>query len=359
MRRPGVSRGAWIGVAVAATGALLAVGTMIRSGRGVLLDGLFAVLVGWAGIGFLTGLLMVASRPLRRGPLRVGSLAVPAMLVVGFVLAEPGGVGHGGFLVAGVFIVAGLLAGAGLKYDFINERTVAIRRQSDRKTSRVEGVGEELRMARVEGNSAADADSAASTQSADQETSAKSVVEEGAGTKLEEIVVTATKRETSRWSLMASFANTWRREAALTAGAGYTPNAFINAEDEKLQSTVWQGKIHAILKLPLDMRVTPTLRHQSGSPFGGTFQQALNWGNANIRAEPINAQRMPNVPVFDVRTEKAVDTPAGRVTGFFDIYNIFNTNAEQDIATTSGSSYLRPAAITPPRIARLGIKFVF
>ncbi|MFN2444157.1 MAG: FAD-dependent oxidoreductase, partial [Vicinamibacterales bacterium] len=40
-------------------------------------------------------------------------------------------------------------------------------------------------------------------------------------------------------------------------------------------------------------------------------------------------------------------------------YNIFNTNAEQEIATASGASYLRPVAITPPRIARLGIKFVW
>jgi hypothetical protein len=171
--------------------------------------------------------------------------------------------------------------------------------------------------------------------------------------------ITATRRETNRWSLMASFANTWRSEAALSAGAGYTPNSFINAEDGKLKSTVWQGKIHATLRLPFDVRVTPTVRHQSGTPFGRTFTQALNWGNATVRAEPIDAQRMPNVTVFDLRTEKGLETPLGRVMGFFDIYNIFNTNAEQEIAITSGSSYLRPAAITPPRIARLGVKFVF
>jgi len=39
------------------------------------------------------------------------------------------------------------------------------------------------------------------------------------------------------------------------------------------------------------------------------------------------------------------------------VYNIFNTNAEQNIATGSGASFLRPSAITPPRIARVGIKF--
>jgi hypothetical protein len=171
--------------------------------------------------------------------------------------------------------------------------------------------------------------------------------------------VTATKREARRWSLQASFAQTWRRESALSAGAGYTPNAFINTADGTLNSTVWQGKIHATLALPAAVRVTPTIRHQSGTPFGRTFTQPLNWGNATVRAEPIDAQRMPNVTVLDVRTEKALETRAGRLVGFFDVYNIFNTNAEQEIATASGASYLRPVAITSPRIARLGVKFVW
>jgi hypothetical protein len=169
--------------------------------------------------------------------------------------------------------------------------------------------------------------------------------------------ITGTKRMTGRWALLGSFAHTWRREAALGGGAGYTPNAFINTEDERAKSTTWQGKINATLNLNWDLRVTPILRHQSGSPFGRTFVQTLNHGNATIRAEPVNARRMPNITVFDVRTEKAFRVKrVARVTGFLDVYNIFNTNAEQEIATGSGASYLRPVAITAPRIARVGIK---
>jgi len=169
--------------------------------------------------------------------------------------------------------------------------------------------------------------------------------------------VTATKRESSGWSLLASFAHTWRSEAALSAGAGYTPNAFINANEDRLKTTVWQAKLHASFRLPWDIRATPTLRHQAGTPFARTYTQALNWGNATIRADAPDAQRMPNVTVLDLRTEKAFETPLGRLSGFFDVYNIFNTNAEQEVTITSGSTYLRPVAITAPRIARLGIKF--
>ena len=105
--------------------------------------------------------------------------------------------------------------------------------------------------------------------------------------------------------------------------------------------------------------MTPTYRHQSGSPFGRVFTQTFNWGNATVRAEPIDAQRMPNLNVVDVRTEKVFRFGAGQFSGFFDVYNIFNTNAEQDLTTTSGGSWLRPIAITPPRIARVGVKFVW
>jgi hypothetical protein len=171
--------------------------------------------------------------------------------------------------------------------------------------------------------------------------------------------VTGTRRESNGWSLIASFAHTWRSEAALGAGTGYTPNAFINADGQRLKSTIWQAKVNATLRLPWDMRLTPIVRHQSGSPYGRTFTQTLNFGNVTVRAEPIDAQRMPNVTVFDIRTEKSLALAFGRLTGFFDVYNIFNTNAEQDLAFASGASFLRPVAITSPRIARVGIKLVW
>jgi hypothetical protein len=171
--------------------------------------------------------------------------------------------------------------------------------------------------------------------------------------------LTGTKRETTFWSMQASFAYTWTRETALTAGAGFTPNAFINTENERLNYTTWQAKLLGTVKLKGDFRVTPTIRHQAGTPFGRVFTQTFNWGNATVRAEPIDTQRTPHINVFDIRTEKAFRLRQGRVTGFFDIYNVFNTNAEQALTTTSGASWLRPVAITPPRIARVGVKFAW
>ncbi|PYQ79352.1 MAG: hypothetical protein DMG01_09015 [Acidobacteria bacterium] len=168
--------------------------------------------------------------------------------------------------------------------------------------------------------------------------------------------ITATKRETGTWSLLASFAETWSRETNLGGGASFTPNALISTDGGRLVYKTWQGKINASVRLPFDLRVTPIFRHQSGTPFGRTFVATLNYGNATILSEPFSAERTPNINVLDVRSEKAFAVNRSRVVGFFDVYNIFNTNAEQALSVSSGSSFLRPTAITPPRIARVGVK---
>jgi len=169
--------------------------------------------------------------------------------------------------------------------------------------------------------------------------------------------ITATRREIGRWSVLASFAETWNRETNLAGGGSFTPNALINTSDGRNRFTTWQAKINATARLPFDLRLTPIFRHQSGTPFGRTFIASLNYGNAPILAEPVGAERTPNINVFDLRSEKAVTMNHARVTGFFDIYNIFNANAEQALTTSSGAAFLRPTAITPPRIARIGLKF--
>jgi len=168
--------------------------------------------------------------------------------------------------------------------------------------------------------------------------------------------VTANRRQTGRWSLLASFATTWSRDAALGTGTNYTPNVFINTMDGVNEFTTWQGKVSGTVQMAHDIRLIPILRHQSGDPFGRTFQQRFNYGTVAVKAQPRDADRSPNVTVFDLRGEKAIRIRHGRVIGFFDVYNMFNANSEQVINTSSGTSWLRPIAITPPRIARVGIR---
>jgi hypothetical protein len=170
--------------------------------------------------------------------------------------------------------------------------------------------------------------------------------------------IAGTRRQTGRWSLMGSFAYTRSHLAALSGGTGFTPNSLINTNDgDRLLQTSWQAKINSSIDLPWAFRIVPMLRYQSGDQVARTFVRNLVSGAATIRAETFGAQRKPNIALIDIRSEKNVLIFGRRLTGFFDVYNVFNNNAEQDLTFASGASYLRPTLVTSPRVARFGVKF--
>ena len=177
--------------------------------------------------------------------------------------------------------------------------------------------------------------------------------------------ITGTKRHSSRWSLMATFAYTWSRDQNNTffgqsvRNNQYpsTPNDLVNASsDGTYDFTTWQGKINATIEGPWDLKVTPAVRHQAGQSFGRTFSQTLSYGSVRFLAEPIDSRRMDNITIVDLRFEKVVPIRQSRISGFVDLYNLFNANPEQNMSWVSGASFLRPLNIVPPRILRFGAK---
>lgn len=179
--------------------------------------------------------------------------------------------------------------------------------------------------------------------------------------------VTGTKRFSNRWSLLASFAHTWIKEFE----NGYfgntfrqndlrvTPNDLINTADGRNEFTTWQAKLHGTWETPWwNLRMTPILRHQAGQPYGRIFQYRFNYGTQRVLAEPLGTRRQDNITLLDLRVEKLVRLPRGTaLSAFVDLFNITNGNAEQNITWSSGTSFLRPSNIVPPRIVRFGSKF--
>jgi hypothetical protein len=177
--------------------------------------------------------------------------------------------------------------------------------------------------------------------------------------------LTGTKRMSSKWSAMMSFTKTWSgaqnntffgtsfRQNALPV----SPNDLINTEpDGKINYTDWSLKLHGTYDGPWGVKVSPMLRHQAGANYGRTFTAVLNSGTVRIAAEPLDTNRQDNVNVFDIRVEKVITFGGLKVGPFLDVYNMLNANAEQNIIWASGASFLRPTAIVPPRIARIGAK---
>ena len=177
------------------------------------------------------------------------------------------------------------------------------------------------------------------------------------------------RRARGRWTAGAGFAHTWNRDHA----AGYagqsirnntyplTPNDLINTgAGGRHEFTTWTAKAHGTLELPWQLQLTPVLRHQSGQPFGRTQRTNsgdLRSGAITILMEPIGTRRMDHITLVDVRLEKSMHVKSDRLSVFLDVFNGFNANPEQNVVWSSGSSFLRPLTIVPPRIARLGLTF--
>lgn len=176
--------------------------------------------------------------------------------------------------------------------------------------------------------------------------------------------ITANRRQTGRWSLVASFAKTWNHAGAMplgnTSALLYTPNTLINTEDGRYVYSDWIAKINGAVEVGAGVRLSPVLRIQQGSAFARTFTARLNFNSSVlVNAEQKGAERTDNLALLDVRAERIFKVKRASISAFFDLYNITNTNAGQALVTSSGSAFLRPTVITGPRIARFGARFDF
>ena len=103
------------------------------------------------------------------------------------------------------------------------------------------------------------------------------------------------------------------------------------------------------------------------------LQISQRTGTLSDLVDPVGSYRTDNVWLFDTRLQKQFKLGEHvRVDGFFDAFNILNSNANQTqdnttgvkAATVAGVSYsyqrfLSPTSILPPRVFRLGMRFSF
>jgi hypothetical protein len=183
------------------------------------------------------------------------------------------------------------------------------------------------------------------------------------------VEVSVTKRQTGRYSVQASFSNRWNMDQetgyfgqnlrSLTTPAN--PNETINTEDGRYNFSFWTAKLNGTVDVGWGVRVTPALRIQQGQAYGRTFlagaANGINYGSQRILAEPIDSRRQDTITILDIRSEKTFTMAGGRLGLFFDVYNLMNSDAAQNISWGSGSAFERPVSIVGPTIARFGVKF--
>ena len=89
---------------------------------------------------------------------------------------------------------------------------------------------------------------------------------------------------------------------------------------------------------------------QAGQNWGRTFSATPELRHRPHRGRAAEPNRQATSR-FDFRVEKTVQLGRRLKVGpFIDIYNVFNANPEQNVTWASGSSFLRPTAIVPPRV---------
>jgi hypothetical protein len=178
------------------------------------------------------------------------------------------------------------------------------------------------------------------------------------------------KRLSNRWQVLVSYSATKLDNpfmAGTTAGstgqnvgsADLNPNAEINTSARYWD---WIAKVSGVYIFPAQVSVSAQFAHEAGTPFARQvlFRGGRTIPSITLNVEPVGTRRMPNVNQLDLRAEKSFALRGGHKVGVrMNIFNALNTNAVLGLVQLSGSTFLRPTSIMPPRIAEFSVSYTF
>lgn len=183
--------------------------------------------------------------------------------------------------------------------------------------------------------------------------------------------VTLNRRMKGRWMALTSFGYTWLNQFFGTtsttnsldsAGLGKAYNWRPNQRRfGREQSSLYNYKLIGRYEFPYGVGFSASYKYQSGRNWGRSLSVALpTAGSETIRVEQADAQRAPNVGIFDIRVDKSFRLKGShRITGMLDAFNLTNSDAVTNFRITSGSRYREIIALLDPRIVRFGIRYDF
>ncbi len=172
------------------------------------------------------------------------------------------------------------------------------------------------------------------------------------------VEVSINRRYANRWSASIGGAYTLLTDFPNNPAFPLNPNQ-PGAEDR----TTWNLKATGSYDAAYGIRLSPVLRHQSGSNYARTLAITAITGliaTGTAFAEPMDSNREDNIWVFDVRAEKTVNFGSrSRARLFMDLFNLTNSHASETISRATGLGYQKPSAILAPMTARVGVRFMW
>ena len=165
------------------------------------------------------------------------------------------------------------------------------------------------------------------------------------------------KRYGNKWSASLGGSMTW---------LGDFPNNFPQnpAQPGYETRTQWNFKASGSYDAPWGIRLSPVLRHQSGTAYARTntltFPTGITGTGTTIYMESMDANREDNVTVIDVRAEKTVNLHARmKARLFLDGFNLTNSHASETISRATGTGFQKPSAILAPMTFRIGARVMW
>ncbi|SPF42052.1 conserved hypothetical protein [Candidatus Sulfopaludibacter sp. SbA4] len=190
------------------------------------------------------------------------------------------------------------------------------------------------------------------------------------------IEITVNKRLSNRFTAVANFY--WTHTTTGNGGVAVDPDTLINNHESYSD---WTAHFDATYRGPWGIDISPVLRMQAGTALGRTYNvTGLNIGTFNLLVDPVGTYRQDDLYVFDTRIEKQLRfRERFRLNVFLDAFNILNSNAANAQSSATGikstfiniagnpaygqtvqyQGFLSPTTILPPRIFRVGARFMF
>ena len=169
-----------------------------------------------------------------------------------------------------------------------------------------------------------------------------------------------TRRLSRKLQFQASYATTRYHEPIQETGAipADTPNAFIGTGNFTWD---WLGRVEGSYLFPHGISFSTNFENRSGTVFArqalfttpttGGLPSPATIPSIVLNVEPLGSERDPSTNLLDLRVEKYFSLGGDRSLSVrMNVYNTLNINTVLSANARSGSTYLRPTTIAPPRI---------
>jgi hypothetical protein len=189
------------------------------------------------------------------------------------------------------------------------------------------------------------------------------------------VEVTAQKRFSNRWQMVAGF-TVGKNTGGINAAGGQSATADLNDPNIAAYTngivgsdSLYAFRLSGSYRAPYDIQVAGTLVSNTGYPYMSTYSVTraaaaaagvtLTRASQTIFLSDRGDERYPAVTLIDLRLSRIFRFGPRRIEPAFDIYNLGNASTIVGTTLGVGSSYQVPNSIVSPRIMKISLNVAF